>query len=180
MVSEGRYHRGPKRRNMLGETRLLSEYVAERYPGAIVHMQFRVGSDPASVGVLVLDEEERRMVRNANRRPDALVVRETELVLIEATMFRATDKVGRLQEYMLLARATPEILQYGGRPLVGELVTAQDDAVAKVLCGRLGFRYVHYEPAWMDEWWAMYPERRRRPMHAGMVEAAAALEEKGA
>lgn len=164
---------------MLGETRLISEYIAERYPGAIVHMQFRVGSDPESVGVQLYDDAERRMVRNANRRPDALVVTESELVLIEATMFKATDKVGRLQEYMLLARATPEIRQYGGRPLVGELVTGQHDAVAEILCGRLGFRYVHYEPTWMAEWWAMYPERRRRPMHAGMVEAAAALEEKG-
>jgi hypothetical protein len=158
---------------MLGETRLLSEYIAERYPGATVHMQFRVGSDPESVGVLLLDDEERRMVRNANRRPDALVVTETELVLIEATMFRATDKVGRLQEYLLLAPATPEIRQYGGRALVGELVTGQHDAVAQVLCGRLGLRYVHYEPAWIAEWWAIYPERRRRPLHAGMVQALA-------
>jgi len=176
MVPEYPVRRGPKRRNMLAETRLLSEYVAERYPGAELYLQFRVGSDPEIVGLSLEDEGERRWARNACRRVDALVVTPTELILVEATMWRATEKVGRLQEYLLLARATPEIQAYRGRPLVAELVTAQDDPVARVLCARLGFRYVHYEPSWMPEFWAAYPDRRRRPPHAGMVERLAAQE----
>jgi hypothetical protein len=162
-----------KRRNMLAETRLLMEYLAEQYAGCQWWTQFRVGSDPEMVGVTFEDDAERRLARNVNRRVDALVVKPTELVVIEATMFRATEKVGRLQEYLLLLPATPDLQPYLGRPLVGELVTAQSDPVAEVLCRRLGFRYVFREPAWIDEFWAMYPERRRRPVHAGMVAALA-------
>ncbi len=154
---------------MLAETRLLSEYVAERYPGAEVHFQFRVGSDPEMVGVEIIDEAERRLARNINRRVDALVVTETEVVVIEATMWHPAPKVGRLQEYMLLLPATPEMAEWGGRRVVTELVTAQHDPVAEVLCQRLGYRYVHWEPAWMAEFYAAYPERRRRSLHAGMV-----------
>jgi hypothetical protein len=161
---------------MLAETRLLSEYVAERYPGSHVQMHFRVGTDPEIVGVTLESEEERRFARNFNRWADALVVRPTELVLIEATMWRATEKVGRLQEYLILAQATPELVQYRGRPLRGELVTAQHDAVAEVLCQRQGLTYVHYEPSWMGEFLAAYPDRRRRAPHAGMAIAAAEAE----
>jgi hypothetical protein len=176
MVYEGPVRRGPKRRNMLAETRLLAEYLAERYPGAEVHVHFRVGSDPEIVGVTLESEEERRFARNFNRWADALVVLPAELVLIEATMWRATEKVGRLQEYLILAQATPELAQYRGRPLRAELLTAQHDTVAEELCRRLGFRYTHYEPSWFPEFLAAYPERRRRTPHAGMVAAAAEAE----
>jgi hypothetical protein len=162
-----------KRRNMLAETRLLMEYLAERYAGMQWFTQFRVGSDPELVGVTYEDEAERRLARNVCRRADAAVVTPTELVIIEATMWRATEKVGRLQEYLLLAPATPELQPYLGRPLVGELVTAQHDPVAEVLCRRQGFRYVFREPAWIEDFRAMYPDRRRRAPHAGMVAALA-------
>jgi len=164
---------GPKRRNMLAETRLLMEYLAETYPGCTWWNQMSVGRDPEMVGVNYEDEAERRLARNVNRRVDAAVVTPTELVIVEATMWRATEKVGRLQEYMLLVPATPDLRPYLHLPRVAELVTAQHDPVAEVLCRRLGFRYVHRTPTWMDEFYAMYPQRRKRAPHAGMVEALA-------
>lgn len=158
---------------MLGETRLLSEYIAERYPGATYHLQFPVGSDPDAVPGMILDEGERRLMRNLNRRVDALVLTETEAVVIEATMCRPTDKIGRLQEYRLLFPASPEFMELGNRRVVYELVTAQADAVAERLCAQLGFRYVHWEPTWMADFLAMYPARRRRGLHSGTLEILA-------
>jgi hypothetical protein len=158
---------------MLGETRLLSEYIAQRYPGATYHLQFPVGSDPDAVQGMILDEGERRLMRNLNRRVDALVITETEAVVIEATMYRPTDKIGRLQEYRLLFPASPEFAELGNRRVVYELVTAQHDAVAEHLAAQLGFRYVYWEPTWMDEFLAAYPARRRRALHSGMVDILA-------
>lgn len=158
---------------MLAETRLLTEWLAATYPTAHWWQQLGVGRDPAMVGVNIADAGELKLARNLNRRVDAVVVTDTELLVIEATMFRATDKIGRLQEYMLLLPATPELQPYLGMPRVGVLLTGQDDAVAAHLCSLHSFRYVFYEPSWIDDFYAAYPDRRRRAPHAGMVQALA-------
>lgn len=169
-----------KRRHMMAETRLLMEYLRDAYPDDEWLIQARLGRDPEIVGVKLEDDAERRWSRNVNRRADAVVITPTEIVVLEATMFRATDKVGRLQEYLLLAPATPELVPYQGRPLVGELVTGQDDPVARILCQRQGLRYVFREPEWMPEFWALYPDRRRRAPHSGMVQELAARQDQAA
>ena len=105
-----------------------------------------------------------------NRRVDAIVEPPPELVVIEATMFRATEKIGRLKEYLLLLPATPEVEPWLDAPLRVVLLTGQDDAVARALCDEEGFDYVHYEPAWIADFYAVYPKRRRRAAHAGTVD----------
>lgn len=156
---------------MYAETRLLIEWVAQNYPGREWHSQLRVGSDPALVGVTFEDDGDRRLARNFCRRVDAVIIEPAAVILVEACMYNATEKVGRLQEYLLLAPATPELLPYRGRPLVALLLTGQHDPVAEVLCRRLGFRYVHWEPPWIDEFYALYPDRVRRTPHVGLIEA---------
>ncbi len=159
------------RRFHLGESRLLTEYLADRYAGADIILQARLGTDPELVGVTLLDDEERRLARNLNRRADAVAVTDTELVVIEASMQWPTTKIGRLMEYLLLVPATPDLVQYRGRRVIGEILTAIDDPMAKLLCERHGFRYVWVEPPWMAEYLAAYPDRKRRAPHAGMVQA---------
>jgi hypothetical protein len=161
---------------MFAETRLLMEYLRDYYPGREWFTQLAIGRDPEMVGVQLQDDAERRLVRRFCRRVDAVVVQPDELVIIEATMHTPTEKIGRLLEYLLLIPATPELEQYFPRKIVGELVTGQDDAVARTLCERQGLRYVHYEAEWFAEFWAMYPQRRRRTPHAGMIDALAEKE----
>lgn len=161
----------PRRRNLFAETRLLMEYLRDEYPGRTWHHQFAVGRTPEMVGVQLLDEGERRSARNFNRRVDAIVEPPPDLVVIEATMWRATEKIGRLKEYLFLLPATPEYREWAGAPLVPTILTGQHDPVAEVLCRQLGLRYVYRRPEWIDEFLALYPDRRRRTPHAGMMEA---------
>lgn len=161
--------RGPKRRNMFGETRLLSEWLAREYPGRRWHLQFRVGSLPARPGAPLRDEAEERLARNAVRHADAVVEPPPNVVLIEATMFRASEKVGKLLEYMKLWPGTPEASEWAGAPLLPVLLTGQHDPTAEDLCRELGIRYVFFEPAWIDEWYALYPRRRRRATPPGTL-----------
>ena len=156
---------------MFAETRLLTEWVAQNYPTTEWFSQLRVGSDPGVVGIVYRDDADRRLARNFCRRVDAAIITPAEVLLIEACMYNATEKVGRLQEYLLLARATPELLPYRGRPLVAVLLTGQHDPIAEVLCKRLGFRYVHWEPPWIGDFYALYPDRVRRTPHVGLIEA---------
>jgi hypothetical protein len=160
-----------RRRNMLAETRLLSEWLAENYFGRELHFQYRVGTTPEAVGVQLADESERTMQRNFNRRVDAIVAPPPDLVLIEATMWRATEKIGRLEEYGLLLRATPDWQRWRAYPLRSVLLTAQHDPVAQEICRRRGIEYVWWEPPWIDDFYAAYPNRKRRAPHSGMVES---------
>jgi hypothetical protein len=164
---------------MMGEKRLLMEYLAENYPGCVWFVQFRVGSDPEMGGAEYEDEAERRLARNVNYWVDGVVVTPTELVVIEATMYRGAAKAGKLLEYMKLLPATPELRPYLGRRVVGEVVSAQDDPLGREVCKDLGIRFVVYAPSWLPEFWALYPDRRRRPANERLVQALRQAEEAG-
>lgn len=155
---------------MLGETRLVSEWVPLNYPGRDWRLQFRVGHDPDIPGFQIVDEEERRWARSLNRRVDAVVKPPPDLVVIEAKMWDATSAIGRLKEYLLLLPATPEVKEWGPVRVVPVLLTGQDDPIARVLCEREGIEYVFWEPPWIGEWYAAYPDRRRKAAHSGLTE----------
>ncbi len=164
-----------KRRNMLAETRFLFEWVAANYPGRIWHHQFAVGKDPELAGVVLVDDAERRLARRLNRRVDMLIPPPPDLVVIEATMDKPVPSVSQLEGYLLLLRATPEYSDWRDAPITPILLTAQDDSVARVLAERAGVVYKWWTPPWIDEFYAIYPDRRRRTPHAGMGEAVSRL-----
>ncbi len=163
----------PKRRNMFAETRLLGEYLAQAYPGATWHLKMRVGPARKMAGEAPIDQEEINLARNFNRWADAVVVTAAEIVVIEAKMWDPGNALGKVLEYMLLARQTPELQQYAGRRLVGEVLTAQHDALAERVIRQAGIRYVHYEPPWIGEFYALYPDRKRKAAFTGLDEEPA-------
>ena len=164
---------------MLAETRLVSEWVALTYPGRSWKLQFRVGHDPDIPGFQIVDEEERRWARSLNRRVDMVVEPPPDLVVIEAKMWDPTSAIGRLQEYLLLLPATPEVKAWGPVPVVPVLLTGQDDPIARMLCERARIQYVFWEPPWIDEWYAAYPDRRRRAAHSGLTDELVKLYDAG-
>lgn len=155
---------------MMGETRLVSDWIALTYPGRHWQLQFRVGHDPDFGGLGIVGEEERRQARNFNRRVDAVIEPPPELVVIEAKMWDATSAIGRLKEYLLLLPATPDVKEWGPVKVVPVLLTGQDDPVARVLCAREGIEYVFWEPPWIGEWYAAYVDRRRKAPHSGLTD----------
>lgn len=159
-----------KRRHILAETRLVSEWVAATYPGRDWYLQFRVGANPQSVGLNPGDEEEVRLLRNLNRRVDAVIGPPPDIVMVEAKMWDSTTAIGRLLEYKLLLPATPDVARWAGAPITSVLLTAQHDPITEVLCRQHGIRYVFWEPEWIGEFYAMYPERRRKAAFPGLVD----------
>jgi len=155
---------------MLAETRLVSEWIAATYPGREWHLQFRVGANPQSVGLAPGDEEEVRLLRNLNRRVDAVIAPPPDVVIVEAKMWDPTTAIGRLLEYRLLLPATPDVQKWGGAPVTAVLLTAQHDHIAEVLCRDQGIRYVWWEPEWIADFYAKYPERRRKMAFPGLVD----------
>lgn len=160
----------PRRRNLLAETRLTSEWVAANYPGRLAHFAFRVGHHPGAAGFVIEDEAELRLAQNVNRRVDAVIEPPPSIVMIEAKMWDATTAIGRLMEYRLLLPATAQVKEWGPAPVEMVILTAQDDPVARILCAQHGIRYVFYEPEWIGEFYAAYPARRRRAANPGLAD----------
>lgn len=161
---------GKKRRHVEGETKLLMEYLKRTYPGDRWITNMKVGTAVQPKVGLELSEEERRMFKVYQRFPDAVVIRPHELVVIEATMHLPSEKVGRLLEYLLIVPHTAELKPFLDRPVVGELVTAQGDAIAERLAHDHGLRYVVYTPPWLPDYFAIYPQRHRRAPAPGTID----------
>ena len=145
------------------------EWVAENYPGRSWHHQFAVGRDPEGVGIQIRSEEDRRMFRRLNRRVDMVIEPPPDLIVIEATMDKPVPSVSQLEGYLLLLPASQEFPGWERAPLTPIILTAQDDEVARVLAEDRGIKYVWWEPPWIDEFYAVYPDRRRRTPHSGLV-----------
>lgn len=152
---------------MFAETRLLNEYLRDRYPDAVTLVKPRLGAFPAGLIRDTTDDAERRFASNFRRWADAIVIEDEQLIVIEAVMWDPGRKVGQIQAYIKLVPHTPELEEYHGLPIVGEIVTAQHDPLAQEVIEDAGFRYVHYEPEWMEEWLSLYPARKRRPAFTG-------------
>ena len=168
-MAEVEIHR-QRRRNLLAESRLTSEWVALNYPGRSWHFQMRVGHNPGAAGYVIQDEGELKLAQNLNRRVDAVIEPPPELVMIEAKMWDATAAIGRIMEYRLLLPATQQVQEWGPAPVAMILLTAQDDPIARILCAQHGIQYVFWEPVWIDEFYAAYPARRRRAASPGLTD----------
>lgn len=172
MVTE---RHNPKRRNMLGENRLVSEWVLLAYPGRAWHRHFRVGGNPELLGLGDLEPEELQVIRNRNRWVDLVVEPPPDLVVVEAKMWDASNGIGKLKEYLAELPFTPEYIAWGRPPVRAVVLTAQHDPLAQMVIEDAGIEYVWWEPPWIGDWYALYPERRRKAAASSVVDALRGL-----
>jgi len=161
---------GHRRRQMLGETRLLMEYLAQAYPDDRWLTNVKVGTDLRPRVGLELSEEELRMLRVYKRYADAIVIQPGRVVVIEAAIWKSIEKVGPLLQYLELVPHTAELQPFLNRPVVGELLTAQADAIAEKLARSHNLRYTVFTPPWLEEFYAIYPGRKRTAPAPGTIE----------
>lgn len=154
----------------LGESRMLGEYLAREYGDATVFMRLRLGTIEPAGQYPDLSPSERGIFRALARYADAIAVRPSELVIIEAKMRAEPDAISQLELYALLAPQTPELQPFLDRPLVMELVVAVPDPVVQLLADRRGVRVRHHAPAWLPRWSATQNARKRgAPRGGGLV-----------
>lgn len=146
----------------LGEMRLIGEYVARTYGDATIFLRLRLGQLEPGPGAGDLSESERRTYNVYRRWADAVIVRPSELILIEAKMRAEPGVVAQLDLYARLLPYTPELRPYLNRPLVKELLVAIEDPVVSMLAREQGIRVSVYLPPWFGAWAA----HRRRRSHA--------------
>jgi len=146
------------------------EYLAHAYPEDVWLTNIKVGTAIKPKVGLELSDAERRMFAVYQRFPDAVIVRPHELVVLEACVWRSLEKIGQLLQYLLIVPHTAELKKYLDRPMVGEILTAQGDAIAEKICQDHGIRYTVHAPPWLDEFYALHPERKRRSPAPGTMD----------
>jgi hypothetical protein len=161
-----------KVRYVYGETRMLTEYLAWSYPGAIVWERLRLGPLQPTSSAEGLSPEELSMMGVFRRWADAVAVTRDELVLIEGKMRSEPGAVAQLLLYRDLVSLTPELNDYRDRRLVLELVVAVEDPAVRRLCDQQGIRHRVFRPDWLAQWSA---GRHRREGRAPRDLGAAAV-----
>jgi len=161
---------GHRRRQMLGETRLLMEYLAQAYPDDRWLTNVKLGTDLRPRTGVELTEKELRMLRVYKRYADAIVIQPGRVIVIEAAIWKAIEKVGPLLQYLALVPHTAELQPFLDRQVVGELMVAVTDAVADKLCRDHGIRYTVFAPPWLEEFFSIYPGRKRTAPAPGTIE----------
>ena len=149
--------------NRLIETRLLSEWLAVRYPDRRKLLRFRVGSDHPSLEIPGLSPAEARMTMVWRRWCDAIVFDNGQLLVIEATVFPKPGKISQLDLYIMLVPATPELAEFRDWPLRGVLLCAIDDQVIRRLASDRGYTIELYRPPWVDSYLATLTPGMRAP-----------------
>lgn len=152
------------------ELRLLSEYLAERYPNERAMTRVRLGSlqPRGDHGRFAADEEAALGVWR--RWADAIVIAKAELILIEAAIRPDTGEPSKLEIYRDLIPLTPELEPYRALPVQMELVYAVEDPVVTEYAERRGIRCVQFAPPWLLEYFQeMLPRERRAPQERGLL-----------
>lgn len=145
------------------EQRLVAEYLMESYPGAIHLTRVRLGSLEPDGGSEGLDESDRQTLSPFRRWADAIVITETDMILIEGKITPDPGVISQIEVYSMLIDKTPELKEYMDHRLVLELVFAVEDPVVSELARAKGIRVQVYRPPWVDSFLAELTARRRTP-----------------
>lgn len=144
------------------ESRLVSEFLAVRFPDARTMQRVRVGRIPRELALDGLSPAEVRMLGIWRRWVDAIVFTDRDVTLIEAAVRPNPGDVSQLELYMHLFPMTPEFAEYKNTPLRGMLVYAIPDPVIEVLAARRGYTVQIYHPPWVDDYFAKFAARMKR------------------
>lgn len=144
------------------ESRLVSEFLAARYPDKRTMQRVRVGRIPSELPITGLSPAEVRMLGVWRRWVDALVFNDGEIILIEAAVRPDPGDVSQLDLYMKLFPMTPEFLNIPYTTVRGMLVYAIPDPVIETLAAERGYTVQIYHPPWVDDYFNELAARMKR------------------
>ena len=152
----------PRNGNVLAESRLVSEYLADRWRGFRTLQRVRVGTLPAELRFQDLTAAELRMVGVWRRWVDAIVVAPPVLWVIEAGIIASPGDLSQLEMYLRLVPETPELQEFASLAPTGRLVYALPDPVLTVMARERGIACEEYAPMWVADYLQTRRERQRR------------------
>jgi hypothetical protein len=143
------------------EQKYIAEWVAKNFPNAIkIWYQKGLGDLPHRLAMRTQLSPE--WYARYAKRADAVVITESEVVVVEAETRRAIIGLSELIVYRDLLPYTPDLRPYlVGRKTRLILVTPLPDADVIKQCQIMGIEYQIYFPEWLEEHlkrWGVLPE----------------------
>jgi hypothetical protein len=151
------------------ETRLLHEWLANRYPDRRVVTNVRVGAVPAELQDESLSEAQLSALGGWRLWADAVVWDPPQIIIVEAMVIPRLGKISQLAGYLKLWPQTPEYADYRDWPAQGILLMAVDSPVVRAVARDAGLLSVVYTPPWVAQWLLTQSPGHRSPSLAGPV-----------
>mgnify|MGYP001587659990 FL=1 len=155
-----------RRRTIMGEMQMVTEYVMRAYPGATVFFRLRLGTLAPLTQEILTPEEARAATTPFASWADAVVATDRELIIIEGKMRSHVVAIAQLQLYAGKARETPDLRPYARLPIALEMVVSIEDPAITAMARQQGIRVAVYRPAWLPEWIAARRRRETRPQRS--------------
>jgi len=133
------------------ETRLIAEYLKERYPEFTFIMKQPLGA----VSEELMKEEgyERaiKVMRPFRPEVDAVVILPANLLIIEAKVWSVVNGLAKLPLYKSLVPVTPELKQYMPRNVMMQLVVGWTNPNLEIMARAMDVEVKVYRPEWLEE-----------------------------
>jgi hypothetical protein len=168
---------GATRSHRQPEARLVSEFVATRWPAARVIIRARLGAMTLPVDPASLPDGLRVLAGNWRRWADALVVESDLVWVVEGKIKPNPGAVSQLEALVRLFPSTPEYSDLAARPCRGMLVFAVRDGMTEQLAAERGIVCEQYVPPWAEQYLLTLEPRAREaglPFPAGPPSTLAA------
>ena len=133
------------------EQRLLAEFLARHFPHDRRVLNVRLGPSPFRHSGVPLDAGDRALLRGIGRWADALIMRPTDLILVEAEVLPSPGIISTLQLYGRLLRLTEDFQASSNLPLRLMLVWGFEDPVLGQLARDQGIEVRLFSPPWIVE-----------------------------
>jgi hypothetical protein len=138
-----------KRRRTPASTMLLHEWVTIRYPRALVFYQLRLGPTARQLINVEVTPALEAMLRVANWYADAVILTESEGLMVEAKVEPNPSAIGQALFYLRLYWSTPELAQFSHLPFSPVVLFAESDPAVTDFARSLGVRTEIYTPPWI-------------------------------
>lgn len=156
------------------ESRLISEYVAQKFPGQRHALSFPLGPEVAMSATQLTQRQRLRISRPWRPEVDALVWMDGVLLLIEAKVAEYMTGLGKLPLYKAIIPQTPELAEWRGWEVRMRLVVPRARAWVNVMADAIGAEIDTFEPPWMvdyynyrDQYWTSdYRSKRQSILDA--------------
>lgn len=136
------------------EPRWVSWYVARNYPRDIVKLRCPLGPIPNALREAVGEAKGIKMYRPWRPEVDACVITPSELILIEAKIFKYMDGLSKLPVYQSLVPDTPELQPWRGLPAIMRLLIPERIQWVEAAAEKIKVLVIPEAPDFIKQVWA--------------------------
>lgn len=154
------------------ETRLVAEYLKERYSDFHFIMQQPLGAVPTEIMAEEGYKKGLRFFRPFRPVVDAIVILPGNLLLIEAKVWNIINGLAKLPLYHSLIKVTPELKQYADRDVILQIVVGWTSPNLETMARSMDVEVKVFCPEWlvkvvddMHKYWTReYQDERQRKL----------------